>query len=214
LLEPALTTGPILGNNAEEAISIWFAQAARVHQGLARWRRLALYAGTSGHRLVSFDIAQFHHEDGARWVALPFDIATGPPASGKVSLALHRAVQPAADQPWVGLLLDEWTEVIPSAAEQVGAVFQFDSPGAQAPQAVLLAVPPVRTERWDLDILIRIMHQTLELARIRALDLENIGLYGQLIPMTFLAANAENDTISTPILEFVAKEVSIVTQES
>jgi hypothetical protein len=37
------------------------------------------------------------------------------------------------------LLLDEWTELIPNEREDAGVVFHYDSPGAEAPQAVLIA---------------------------------------------------------------------------
>ncbi|MBN1491800.1 MAG: hypothetical protein JXA69_17945 [Phycisphaerae bacterium] len=222
LLERALTVGPDLGNDPEGAVSAWFAQAARVRTPLGRWRRLALYAGTMGTKLTSFGVMQLPHEDGARWVALPFGEQNPRPPAGRVSLVLHRSLDPATDQPialaadqeWVGLLLDEWVELIPNAREEAGVVFQYDSPGAQAPQAVLLAVRPIRTERWDLETLIRILHQTLELAKIRAVDSEYLGLYGQLLPMTFLAANPVNETVATNFVGSLVAEAFVVKQET
>lgn len=214
LLERAFTVGPKLDDDPEGAVSAWFAQAARVRTPLGRWRRLALYVGTMGTRLTSFSVAQLPHQDGARWVALPFGEQGVRPPAGRMSLVLHRPASPAADQAWVGLLLDEWVELIPNAQEEAGVVFQYDSPGAQAPQALLLAVPPIRTERWDLDTLIRILHQTLELAKIRAVDSEYLGLYGQLLPMTFLAANPANETVATNFVGNVAAEAFVVKQET
>ena len=44
--------------------------------------------------------------------------------------------------PLAGLLVDEWTEVVPSRTETAGLAFRYDPPDAMAPQAMLLAVPP------------------------------------------------------------------------
>ena len=46
-------------------------------------------------------------------------------------------------QPLAGLLVDEWVEIVPSAQETTAIAFQYDPPDAFAPQAILLAVPPV-----------------------------------------------------------------------
>ena len=39
--------------------------------------------------------------------------------------------------------LDQFHEVVPATDQRTGAVFGFDAPAARAPQAILLAVPPV-----------------------------------------------------------------------
>ncbi|MBL0136206.1 MAG: hypothetical protein IPP79_20640 [Chitinophagaceae bacterium] len=40
-----------------------------------------------------------------------------------------------------GLLLDEWTEVIPNKEETTGIAFHFDQPNMEAPQSILLPLP-------------------------------------------------------------------------
>ena len=42
-----------------------------------------------------------------------------------------------------GLVLDEWTESVPAKQATTGVAFHFNRPNATAPQALLLAVPPV-----------------------------------------------------------------------
>ena len=46
----------------------------------------------------------------------------------------------------------------------------YDAPIAQAPQSILLAVPPDTRARWDLAALESVLQETLELARLRAID--------------------------------------------
>jgi hypothetical protein len=194
-LASALAYGPTLAPSDDDKLR-WLQQAARVRASLGRWRTLALYAGCLGAPLPVFDVAQLPHADGARWVALPF--APGDrPTSDRVSLDLHRVVAPAATAPWAGILLDEWSETIPAMSESTGVAVHYDDPGAEAAQAVLIAVPPTSAATWDLATLEAILTETLELAKIRAVDFEVLGDYAQLLPAIYLAANAANDTVST-----------------
>lgn len=212
VLGPALAGGAGLGATPREVRS-WQAQAARVRAGVGAWRRLALVAGAHGHPLPGAAVAQLPHAPGARWAALPFATPEERPRDGLVSLVMYRAAAPDADELWAGLLVDEWAEKIPSEEEDAAVVFHYDSPGAQAPQALLLAVPPVLRETWDLDTLIRILHETLDLAKVRAVDGELLGLYGQLIPAIYLAANPADDAVSTLFAGQVMAEAQIAKRE-
>jgi hypothetical protein len=122
--------------------------------------------------------------------------ATRPPA-GRVSLVLHRPASPAAGGVWAGLLVDEWTELIPNERELTGIAFHYDNPKAEAPQAVLVAVPPTGKATWDLETVLDILHETLDLAKVRAVDGQLVRGLGQLLPAVLLAANHSRETIST-----------------
>jgi hypothetical protein len=50
--------------------------------------------------------------------------------------------------------------------------FQFNPPDACAPQSVLLAVPPVPDQPWTVASLHRVLVETLDLAKLRAVDAE------------------------------------------
>ena len=65
-------------------------------------------------------------------------------------------------------MLDEWTELIPNREESTAVAFHYDDPGAEAPQAVIVAVPPDAAETWTLDTVLAVLRETLELARLRA----------------------------------------------
>jgi hypothetical protein len=74
-----------------------------------------------------------------------------------------------------GLLLDQWDEMIPSATASTGVSFQYDGPSSQAPQCLLLAVPAQRgtaAKSWDVADLAAIVYDTLDLAKVRAVDLD------------------------------------------
>lgn len=200
-LDQALAAGSALVGSPN-AVRKWFQQAAPVHTPLARWRKMALYTQTlTGHPL-NFDVAQIPHITGARWVALPFADESQRPPGGCVSLVLHRAQAPVATEAWVGFIFDEWTELIANKAEQTAVAIHYDDPGAEAPQAVLLAVPPTAARNWDLDTVVDILHETLDLAKLRAVDSELLGSLGQLLPAIYVPENPADDTVSTPFSLF------------
>lgn len=64
-------------------------------------------------------------------------------------------------------LLDSWSEVVPATEHSTHVAFHYDAPGARAPQAILVAVPPAVDEALDTDVLVDIVLETRELARAR-----------------------------------------------
>src|SRR5207245_756402 len=126
--------------------------------------------------------------------------------SGLLSIALlglaaaddeNKIRAPAADESWFGIQLDEWVELIPNTTELTGLAFHYDDPGAEAAQAILIAVPPTTTAKtWDCDTLVDILNETYELAQIRGVDWRLLGKLGQLLPAMYLAQNVNNDTIA------------------
>jgi hypothetical protein len=101
----------------------------------------------------------------------------------------------------VGLLLDEWTEVIPAERETTGIAVDLDSPDSEPPQALLLVVPPVKSGTWNLDDVLAAIAETYELARLRAVEPEHLDdtAYAHLLPATVLSATPRPITISTDL---------------
>ena len=55
-----------------------------------------------------------------------------------------------------------------------GVAFHYDAPKAQAPQAVLLALPPDPSRNWVFEDLEAILLETLELAKLRGMRPEDL----------------------------------------
>jgi hypothetical protein len=108
---------------------------------------------------------------------------------------------PAAQHQRCGLLLDEWTEVIPALRETTGIALDIDRPGSEPPQAMLLVVPPVRTGTWSVDDIVAAILQTYDLAQLRAVEPQHLDgtAYAQLLPATVLSAAAQPITIGTDL---------------
>jgi hypothetical protein len=68
---------------------------------------------------------------------------------------------------------------------------------ASAPQAILLAVGSDDRPEWDLDTLEATVLETLELAKLRTVDLTALAEAGQFLPALYFAHNAAGDTIAT-----------------
>lgn len=131
-----------------------------------------------------------------RWLGLPID-PTKPPDKGRIAFACIAQGDPAIQGTYAGLLLDEWLERIPSTRENASLVFHFDEPSARAPQSLLLAVCPDGRSNWDDEILQAILQETLQLAKIRTVDLASIEQVGQILPALYFPLNLQGATVST-----------------
>ncbi|MFN8473511.1 MAG: hypothetical protein U0822_15075 [Anaerolineae bacterium] len=175
----------------------WFQRAARVRDGVARLNDALSYAEAlnSGERL-NLTIAQLPYDANDRWVGLPLKPGGSLPG-GKLSIAVQSAAPVDVTQPLVGLLIDEWVEVVPSAAETTAISFQYDQPNAAPPQVILVAVPPELEAPWTVWSLQQVLLETLDLARLRAVDPDALDEIGHYLPALYFAVNTAGHTVST-----------------
>jgi hypothetical protein len=175
----------------------WFTRAARVRDPLARWSAPLSGAEVLGTgESLRLRVAQLPFDATDRWVGLPPEEGKDMLA-GKLSLVVNAATTFKADQPMCGLLVDEWVEVVPNSQETTAIAFQFNPPDACAPQSVLLAVPPIPDQPWTVASLHRVLLETLDLAKLRAVDAESLGEIGHYMPALFFAFNTNNEVVST-----------------
>jgi hypothetical protein len=211
VVAPRISCGPAAAQELSGAISTsqqtfggdalagngWLTRYARVRDPLARFNtclRGAEILATGEHALLA--VAQLPRVTGERWIGLPL-AANTPMLAGKLSLMVQ--LGPALDttKPIVGLWIDEWTEIVPNTEETTALAFQFNPPDACAPQCALLAVPPVPGAAWSVGSLYRVLVETLDLAKLRAIDAEALADIAQYLPGLFLAFNAKEDAVST-----------------
>jgi hypothetical protein len=200
---PAPLTAQVIGDaNLPRQV---LQQLARVRPSIGRWRSMWLYGQALGALAPSLEVVQLPQTPPVTaWAG-----RSGAVASGTVSLILHRPTQAAADQGWAAFLVDEWNETIPASVQRTTISFRHDTPIAEAPQAVLLAVPPTAAATWDTDTLIDTVRDTLILAKIRAVDsslLDNLRPY---LPAICLTGNTANEVVSTHFLNVLVAEPTI-----
>ncbi|MGF6877241.1 hypothetical protein [Paraburkholderia sp. MM5477-R1] len=131
-----------------------------------------------------------------RWLALPLD-PSNVPQKGRIAFACLAVGDPTTESSCAGLLIDEWNERIPSTQENAAVAFHFKEASGRAPQALLLAVCPDQRELWDEGLLQMILLETLELAKIRTVDLASVEQVGQILPALYFALNLQGATFST-----------------
>jgi len=115
---------------------------------------------------------------------------------------------PAAQNIYAGILIDEWNERIPSTSETAAVAFHYDQPDARAPQAILIAVCPDSRATWDDDLITATLNETLDLAKIRTVDLDSVQQVGQILPALYFALNLKGATISTDFIATI-KEATV-----
>lgn len=99
-------------------------------------------------------------------------------------------------------MLDRLTEVVPQPEQTTGVAFGFDAPGARAPQAILLAVPPSLDKPLDDAQIVRIVAHTRAHARARVARPGDLGpgLRGPL-PTVLLPASGPTQVPLDPAKE-------------
>ena len=76
------------------------------------------------------------------------------------------------------LLVDQWQEGIPNpeGTELTGIALRYDAPQTEAPNAVLIAVPPYQSSNdfWSTDLLAHTLLETIELMQIRLVGSDEV----------------------------------------
>ena len=176
--------------DASALVDEWLQGVARVRPRMNTWETVRMLADALNDVRIDMRPAQVPFRANDSWLAVvfpekdPLD-ATKPFGITRdtLSITAHGA---AAFRSGVqrGLLLDEWSEEIPTASENTGISFRFNQPNAVPPQTMLLAVTPEQTGAWSWDSLVGILTDTLARAKRRAVEpaqLEKEGLTWNLL---------------------------------
>jgi hypothetical protein len=176
----------------------WFQRLTRVRDGARRLADvLTLAEALNGQDLLRFRVAQLPSGPGDRWTALPLP-PDGDASAGRVSVvAALPTGTPASGAPFCGLLFDEVAEVLPARTRTTSLALNFDRPDAAAPQAILLGVPPDPGAPWTLETLRATVLESLDLAKLRMVDLDALRDAGQFLPATYFALNSKGATVAT-----------------
>lgn len=154
------------------------------------------------------NVGQLPYREDDDWAGIDAqDGSPAPPSDGTVSMVSYFAStydgqsEPIAKSPGgdgdengsrvVGLYVDDWRVAIPSTSETTGIAVNYDDPGVEPPQSILLGVPPERHLRegaetrdppdhkdlppWTEETLLRTILEGIDLAKMRGVDLDAIG---------------------------------------
>lgn len=213
-LLPALT-GPALTGRPEAvgaAMEEWLRRNAAVRPVVRTVHETLLLAGARTGRPATLHAVQDPQSAGDPWIGAAFGAGQRPAATSHLVWHAPRDVPPGV--PAVGLSLDEWIEVLPGAdapvdaagspevgapGEMTGVAFHYDRPDAKAPHNLILAVPPDLDRGWTADGLLQVLRETLELARLRAVDLADLPRLDELVPAIRLPSKGASGRFLTAI---------------
>ena len=208
--DAALEQNGRLGASAQQRIGLWLQQAAETHPATRRLEEVLIIAAAFDAG-VSFKVAQLPFCEHRPWqalsnaelAALRGDPAAGTtpecrePANGRPRAVLSMVALCPEAVPGLhdiaGVLVEEWEERMPDSMVPTGLAFHYDGPSAEAPQAMLLAVPGVVNDAaWTARELCDIVRDTADLAKIRLADAHALRDVGRLLPATLLAVDPRN----------------------
>jgi predicted nucleic acid-binding Zn-ribbon protein len=188
LLKHAVDATP--GTNGQEVVEEWLQGLARVRPPLHRWEVVRTLADALGDVPLELLPVQVPFRAKDSWLAVEFpnidpnntDLNDPEKKFGisrdTLSIAAHGGSAFRVGTRQSGVLLDDWTEEIPTASETTGISFRFNQPNAMPPQTLLLAVTPEETGSWDWDDLVGILIDTLRRAKRRAVEPEQLEKLG------------------------------------
>ena len=210
-------------------IDDWLYGAARVREKMHHWENLVMLTGAFGRTEPELQPIQLPYKPQDHWLALQFPYDPNPDPivkkdptknyqfdGDRLLYTAHYAVPFDLSQRQCGLLLDEWTEVIPSDNETTGIAFHYDRPNCEPPQTMLLVTPPEFTGSWQWQDLVDTLNETLDMAKKRAVEPSQIDAtpYARLLPSTIMATTlyqisiAANLSINNKVLDILNRENS------
>jgi hypothetical protein len=180
----------------------WLHGVARVREKLHHWEN-ALLLGEAFEVEKPIDLVplQLPHGPDEPWLALeiPTDYKI---VSDRLLYNAHFEQPFDPSQPVCGLLVDEWTEVIPGLEETTGISFHYDRPNAEPPQAWLLVTPATQDGVWSWEELLTAVNDSLDAAKRRAIEPTHIDTtaYSWFLPATMSAYTFPEISISNNLL--------------
>ncbi len=181
-------------------IDEWFYGAARVRAPLRYWESALMLANAFSLTPPALLPIQLPFETGAPWLALEFPSTYTIDSDRLLYTCLYsQAFDPTLRQ--CGVLLDEWTEVIPATTRDTALTFNYARPDNEPPQTMLLVTSASNTGTWVWDDLVAALNETLDLAKKRGVEPAMLDptAYSRFLPATVTASTSYGITIATPL---------------
>ena len=210
----------------------WLYGVARVREKMHSWEQLTLLTEAFGQADPQLELKlepiQLPFKADDLWLGMQFpdDYHLN---GDRLLYTAHYAVGFQKKQQ-CGLLLDEWTEVIPivqeksdtgqvklKSQETTGIAFNYDRPNSEPPQTWLLVTPTKFQGQWQWADLVDAINETLDMAKKRAIEPDQLmgkkkegeeeipkdpeDYYAHFLPATLMAVNLYQVSISANLAE-------------
>jgi hypothetical protein len=186
--------------NIDFPVDEWFYGAARVRAPLRYWESALMLADAFGLTPPALLPIQLPFQADAPWLALEFPSGYTIDSDRLLYTCLYsQAFDPHGPQ--CGVLLDEWTEVIPATTRDTALTFNYTRPDNEPPQTMLLVTSASRAGTWQWDDLVGALNETLDLAKKRGVEpaMMDPTAYSRFLPATVTASTSYGITIATAL---------------
>ena len=184
----------------DHPVEEWLFGLARTRPMMHAWEMTVAFASAFGRPEPSLVPMQLPYQSAAPWLALQFP-SDYEIDSDRLLYTAHYAApfDPTAHQ--CGLLLDEWTEVIPGTTKETGLTFNFDRPDNEPPQSILVVTPATGDGSWHWEDVAGALNETLDLAKKRAVEPAQLDAtaYARFLPATIMAVTLYGISITTAL---------------
>lgn len=179
-------------------VDTWLYGVARVREKMFAWEQTMMFAGSLGQPEPQLDAMQLPFIPDDRWLGLEFPPNQKLDRDRLLYTAANLPVAFDKTAPQCGMLLDEWTELIPTSSVDTGIAFHHDRPNCEAPQTMLLVTPSEFRGSWLWEDLVNALNETLDFAKRRAIEPRRIdrSAYAPLLPATIMVSQVSQLTIA------------------
>lgn len=178
-------------------IDDWLYGIARVREKMHHWEQVLMLTNAFATSELTLLPIQLPYKANDAWLAMEFPTTYNFDSERLLYTAHYTApFQKSGHQ--CGLLLDEWTEVIPARQETTGITFHYDRPNSESPQTMLLVTPVNFDGVWQWQDIVDTLSETLDMARKRGVEPEQVDQtpYAWLLPATVMAVTLYQISIS------------------
>jgi len=181
-------------------VDTWLYGVARVREPMRAWEQTVMFSEALGKPAPTLDALQLPFILGDKWLGLEFPNEQ-PLDTDRLLYTAHFSTGFNKGIAQCGLLLDEWTELVPTESVDTGITFHYDRPSCEAPQTMLLVTPSEFRGAWQWQDLVGALNETIDFAKRRAVEPSDLddSVYGPFLPATVIATQARQLTISVEL---------------
>lgn len=159
--------------NNDFPVDDWLHGIARVHEKMWHWENITLLSLPFEKVEPVLEPFQLPVKPNDRWLAIQYrkdaDDTFKTPMHDHLLYTPHYGT-PVNTNELCGVLIDEWTEVIPQKEETIGLGFHYDRPNCEPPQTWLMVLPTQIKNAWGWNELTAAMMDTLDEAKRRSVE--------------------------------------------
>jgi len=189
----AEATGSTISDWRSLAVDEWLQGVAAVRAPSRLLDELHTYGSLFDREPAALQPLQLPFDKKAHWIAVEYpEVAIEAldepnvfvPRGELLSIVRELPEGHDEDDAQAGLLIDEWSEVIPNRFETTGIAGHYDQPNTEPPQCVLVAVSPTFKGHWEWNDLVDTLIDTFDRAKRRAVEPDFLRTtpYAQLLP--------------------------------